>query len=260
MSQAELARAAGVTQSMISAYESGGRQPSLPVLRRLVDATGMQLSVELTARTLPDTVRGRLLRRLGPQLCATVARFGGENVRVFGSVARGSDNSDSDVDLLVDLPRDVSLLRLLALRRELSAIVGEPVDVVPASSLRADVAAAAARDAVPVTRSDARRLEDVMSAAAAITAHLERGDLSDGLVFDAVRIRLLEIGEAVKAIAAEILSTEPDIPWNDVARMRDYLAHRYFDTDHAIVEATVEQDLPRLVAAARRMLDRADPS
>jgi hypothetical protein len=35
--------------------------------------------------------------------------------------------------------------------------------------------------------------------------HLQRGDLSDGLVFDAVRIRLLEIGEAVKALPAEML-------------------------------------------------------
>lgn len=40
--------------------------------------------------------------------------------------------------------------------------------------------------------------------------------------------------------------------------MRDHLTHRYFDTDHAIVAATVEQDLPALVAAARRLLDRVE--
>ena len=39
----------------------------------------------------------------------------------------------------------------------------------------------------------------------AIRSHLQRGDLSDGLVFDAVRIRLLEIGEAVKALPYELL-------------------------------------------------------
>lgn len=37
--------------------------------------------------------------------------------------------------------------------------------------------------------------------------------------------------------------------------MRDYLAHRYFDTDHAIVSATVERDLPVLLAAVMRLLD-----
>jgi uncharacterized protein with HEPN domain len=46
-----------------------------------------------------------------------------------------------------------------------------------------------------------------------IRAHLERGDLHDGLVFDAVRVRLIEIGEAVKALPAELLANEPALPW-----------------------------------------------
>lgn len=100
-------------------------------------------------------------------------------------------------------------------------------------------------------RNDAQRLADVLAAADAIADHLERGSLTDGLVFDAVRVRLIEIGEAVKAIDP----AEPDVPWQDVAGMRNHLAHRYFDTDHAIVAATVEHDLPPLVAAARRLLD-----
>jgi uncharacterized protein with HEPN domain len=40
--------------------------------------------------------------------------------------------------------------------------------------------------------------------------------------------------------------------------MRDHLTHRYFDTAHAIVQATVENDLPRLVAAVQRLLDELD--
>lgn len=102
-------------------------------------------------------------------------------------------------------------------------------------------------------RSDAQRLDDVLAAAAAIESHLARGTLADGLVFDAVRVRLIEIGEAVKDIDPDLLASEPGIPWADVARMRDHLAHRYFDTDHEIVTATVEHDLPPLVAAAKRL-------
>lgn len=83
--------------------------------------------------------------------------------------------------------------------------------------------------------------------------------LDDGLVFDAVRLRLIEIGEAVKAIEPATLATESDIPWRDVAGMRDQLAHRYFDTAHAIVQATLDNDLPPLVAAAERLLDRLRP-
>jgi uncharacterized protein with HEPN domain len=47
----------------------------------------------------------------------------------------------------------------------------------------------------------------------------------------------------------------PDIPWDDVAGMRDRLAHRYFDTSHAIVQATVDGDLPILEAGVRRLRD-----
>jgi len=48
-----------------------------------------------------------------------------------------------------------------------------------------------------------QRLADIQAATDAIRSHLQRGDLSDGLIFDAARIRLLEIGEAVKALPDE---------------------------------------------------------
>jgi len=92
----------------------------------------------------------------------------------------------------------------------------------------------------------------------AIHSHLERGDLHDGLVFDAVRVRLIEIGEAVKAIPAELLAREPALPWAQIAGMRDRLAHRYFDTSHAILAATVSEDLPELDTAVRRLLRTVD--
>jgi uncharacterized protein with HEPN domain len=101
-------------------------------------------------------------------------------------------------------------------------------------------------------------LADIRSAIEAIGQHMERGGLADGLVFDAVRIRLLEIGEAVKALPAQLLATEVDIPWRQIARMRDHLAHRYFDANHAILQATVDHDLPQLSAAIDRLDARLD--
>lgn len=56
-------------------------------------------------------------------------------------------------------------------------------------------------------------------------------------MFDAVRARLIEVGEAVKDISDALLSTEPDLPWREIAGMRDQLAHRYFgafDRDHRL--------------------------
>lgn len=98
-----------------------------------------------------------------------------------------------------------------------------------------------------------------MAAIDAISRHLERGDLHDGLVFDAVRVRLIEIGEAVKGLPVELLATEPTLPWAQIAGMRDRLAHRYFDTSHAILAATVQRDVPELEAAVRRLLQRLGP-
>lgn len=106
-----------------------------------------------------------------------------------------------------------------------------------------------------MTRRDRQRLHDILAAIEAIRAHLERGDLDDGLVFDAVRVRLIEIGEAVKALPGELLASEPRLPWTQIAGMRDRLAHRYFDTSHVIVRATVSEDLPELEAAVGHLAE-----
>jgi uncharacterized protein with HEPN domain len=101
---------------------------------------------------------------------------------------------------------------------------------------------------------DARaRLADILDAIAAIEEHLRHGGLDDGLVFDAIRMRLMEIGEAVNAIDPAFLASEPGILWRDIAGARNWLAHRYFDTSRAIIEATVRQDLAPLAAAVRRL-------
>ena len=63
-----------------------------------------------------------------------------------------------------------------------------------------------------MSRHNHQRLADILAAAGAIEQHMSRGGLDDGLVFDAVRVRLLEIGEAVKAIDPDVLAQEPDIP------------------------------------------------
>jgi uncharacterized protein with HEPN domain len=110
-----------------------------------------------------------------------------------------------------------------------------------------------------VSRRDDERLDDILDAIEAIGSHLQRGSLNDGLIFDAVRLRLIEIGEAVKGIDPDRLMSEPEIPWIDIARMRDRLTLRYFDTSHAIVQATVDSDLPTLKAALLR-IRRGSPS
>lgn len=80
------------------------------------------------------------------------------------------------------------------------------------------------------------------------------------LVYDAVRVRLIEIGEAVKGISAERLEAEPEIPWQAIARMRDHLAHHYFDTDHAIVKDVVDNEIEPLLEAVRSLQQEGEQS
>lgn len=99
-----------------------------------------------------------------------------------------------------------------------------------------------------------RRLRDIAVACEAIDRYVRRADMDDEIIFDAIRIRLVEIGEAVKDLSEDVTALEPEIVWGDIARMRDHLAHRYFDTTQAVVEATARHDIPRLAAAVRRLL------
>jgi uncharacterized protein with HEPN domain len=105
-----------------------------------------------------------------------------------------------------------------------------------------------------VTRSDERLLEDISVACEAIIDYANRDSAPEDLVFDAMRIRLIEIGEAVKGLSDGIRAREPGVPWSDIARMRDSLAHHYFDTSHAIVTETARSDVPLLHAAVLRLL------
>lgn len=60
---------------------------------------------------------------------------GARDIRVFGSVARHDERHDSDIDLLVELEPERTLLDLVAFGREASEILGMPVDVATADML-----------------------------------------------------------------------------------------------------------------------------
>lgn len=141
LSQTDLARRAGVAQSVISAYESDLRDPGLRTLVKLIEATGHRLVLELRPPVrsqlgLPDTPLGRRLRRHRRAVIDIAARRGARNVRVFGSVARGEDTAVSDIDLVVDLDEGVGLIGLEGLRRELAELLRAEVDIAPASTLK----------------------------------------------------------------------------------------------------------------------------
>jgi uncharacterized protein with HEPN domain len=107
-------------------------------------------------------------------------------------------------------------------------------------------------------RSPARRLDAILRAIETIQEHVATYGLDNGTAFDAVRMRLVEIGEATKALDPALLAQEPEIPWSQVKRMRDHVVHRYFDTVHAYVAQTVREDLAPLAEVAAPS-DRRQP-
>jgi hypothetical protein len=152
LSQAELAQRAGVTQSVVSAYESGARQPSLPTLARLIEATGSDLEVRISPGPVAQQggVLARRAREHRDEILVLLERSGLSNPRLFGSVARGEDKPNSDVDFLVDVPVGISLLTLARCQAQLEALLGAPVDLVPAADLKTGLASDVLAEAVPL--------------------------------------------------------------------------------------------------------------
>jgi uncharacterized protein with HEPN domain len=106
-------------------------------------------------------------------------------------------------------------------------------------------------------RRNQERLSDIEDAIGAIEEYLAEGDLHMGVVYDACRARLMEIGEAVKHIDPTLLDQRPEIEWKQIARMRDVLVHHYHDTDFAVVEAVIDERLPllRIAVADLKIID-----
>ena len=135
----ELAASANIAQSVVSAYESSRREPSFEMLRKLVAASGFDLEMLLVPSGAKST-RRQSVERNRVRLQRALRALGARNVRLFGSVARGDDGPESDVDLLVDIEPGVGLFALGRMRSEAERILGISVDVVPANSLKPDVA------------------------------------------------------------------------------------------------------------------------
>jgi len=154
LSQGALAARSGTSQPAVSRYESGASSPSVETLDRLLAVMGARL--DLVAEGSPRrldvrTPRMVKLRQNRERIRRAAHRHGAKNVRIFGSVARGSDRPDSDIDLLVDFDvRSRGLFPLAGLQDELAVLLGEKVDVVPQAALAPHVAKNALAEAVPL--------------------------------------------------------------------------------------------------------------
>ena len=70
------------------------------------------------------------LRKRKKEILSIAAQYGVSNIRVFGSVVRGEEREDSDIDLLVTTDSNVSLFRLIKLELLLSEIFGKKTQII----------------------------------------------------------------------------------------------------------------------------------
>ena len=153
LTQAELARRAGTSQAMVARYETGVASPTVRTLRRLLRAADrdLELSSVASEAAIPPSPLATSLREHRAEITAAAERVGAHNVRIFGSVARGEDTADSDLDLLVDFPaRERGLLPLLTLADQVERLVGRRVDVAAVEVMAEPVRDRALAEAVPL--------------------------------------------------------------------------------------------------------------
>lgn len=103
-----------------------------------------------------------------------------------------------------------------------------------------------------IPRPDAKLLLDILLSARRAIAYLrgiERSRLeADPVLQDAVVRRLEIVGEAATRVSAVTRTALPDVPWRQIAGMRNRIVHEYFRIDLDVVWETVKQDLPPLIA------------
>ena len=153
LTQAELARRAGTSQSMVARYENDAASPTVRTLARLLRVAGHELELSGPAADphVPRSPVAALLRKHRAEIRAAAEAVGAVNVRVFGSVARGEETPDSDVDLLVDFSvGERGLFPLLELAAEIEDLVGRPVDVAAVEVMAEPVRERALAEAIPL--------------------------------------------------------------------------------------------------------------
>ena len=201
-----------------------------------------------------------------------VVQAGMTNPRVFGSVLRGGDEDDSDLDLLVDPSPRTSLLDLAGLQIEIEARTGVKVDLLTPRSPSIEVPAKGLGRGSAGMRMHPERVQDYLEHILAALERIQRyasgksatNFMADTLLQDGILRNLGIIGEAAHRLLADspdYAVKHPEIPLAKVYGMRNRITHAYEEVDMEIVWNLVLFDVPDLmpkIAAALNEFKRGD--
>ena len=91
-----------------------------------------------------------IIKRYRQQIIELASKRGVRSVSVFGSVARGDEGVDSDIDFLVEPATDCSLLDLISLKHDIEDLTGRNVDVISKKGLSPYLADQIIEEAIPL--------------------------------------------------------------------------------------------------------------
>lgn len=90
------------------------------------------------------------LRRQREKILQIASKYGASNLQIFGSVARQENTSESDIDFLVELDSQRTLIDQIALIQDLQELLGCPVDVVEPDCLHEAIRSQVLQEAIPL--------------------------------------------------------------------------------------------------------------
>jgi uncharacterized protein with HEPN domain len=114
----------------------------------------------------------------------------------------------------------------------------------------------------PDETGDAATLADLVTACSRIAAFVTDVDreefFQDLRLSSAVAFQIAIVGEAVKRLSASLRSQHSEVPWKDIAGMRDRLIHGYDNIDLEELWKTASRDVPDLLVKLRRIRSSAE--
>jgi len=122
--------------------------------RSIAQALGVtQPAISQQLRSGPDTSKvnpATLLEAATPVIKAMAIERGYSRLAVFGSVARGDADPDSDIDLLVQAPDDASTFDFIRFQHEVTMVMGRKVDLIEYGGLKTGLDDDIRRDSIPL--------------------------------------------------------------------------------------------------------------
>lgn len=99
---------------------------------------------------------------------------------------------------------------------------------------------------------DGGRLIDILLAIDAIETYAA-SEAHDDVIRDAIKYRLIVVGEASRSLSPEVRSLMPEIPWRRIRAFRNFVIHEYASVDPDTVSTIIHEHVPALRTSTTRL-------